>query len=300
MRRPAQQPFNPAARTAWAHPYRGVAGLGVFYNDGGTTPAPTVPAGNTPTPADLAARAPQTPPSPPAPLTQRISPDNADVLIDKDTGQPMTQGKLSQLMTKQFEKSKRSVYREMAEAAGIPFDPDNFDPDTFGKLLKDAQEARQQALTEEQRRAEELQRQQQSLESEQTRLNQERAQVEEARRALAREQALIRLGALDVVDDQGQVTAPNLQDALAMLERDLRDTPDADAAALTTAAEALKKRRPELFGAATAPQTLPPAPSGGPAGGNAPRQPAASSKDAVKDEARKWANRLGYGNSSAA
>lgn len=287
MRRPAQQPHSPTARTAWAHPYRGAFALGVFYNSGGEPPAPAAPS-----PADLAGRPAPQPPAgqtPSAPLTQRISPDNGDVLIDKDTGQPMTQGRLSQLMTRQFEKSRRNAFREMAEAAGIPFDPDNFDADAFGKLLKDAQAARQQALTEEQRRAEELQRQQQTLESEQARLQQERAQVEEARRTLAREQALTRLGALDIVDEQGQVTAPNLQDALAMLERDLRDTPDADdAAALTAAAEALKKRRPELFGAAPAPQTLPPAPSGGPAGGNAPRQPSGG-KDAVKERARQMA-----------
>lgn len=298
MRRPAQQPYRPTARTAWAHPYHGVAGLGVFYNSGGPEPVtPPAPPAGAPSPADIAARAGQ---QPQAPLTQRISPDSADVLIDKDTGQPMTQGKLSQLMTKQFEKSRRSAYREMAEAAGIPFDPDTFDPATFSQLIKDAQEARQQALTDEQRRAEELQRQQQSLASDKTRLEQERAQIAEERRALAREQALTRLGALDVRDEQGQVTAPNLQDALAMLERDLRENPDADAAALTAAAEALKKRRPELFGAPAAPQTLPPAPSGGPAGGNAPRQPAASSKDAVQAEARKWADRLGYGNPNAA
>lgn len=300
MRRPAQPPSRPAA---WAHPYQGVAALAVFYNSGGATDPSTPPTPAAPTPADLAARTtpqpPTTPQTPPAPLTQRISPDNSDVLIDRETGQPMTQGKLSQLMTKQFEKSRRSAYREMAEAAGVPFDPDNFDPQSFGQLLKDAQAARQQALTEEQRRAEELERQQQTLQSEQTKLQQERAQLVEEKRALAREQALTRLGAVDVRDEQGQVTAPNLQDALAMLERDLRDTPDADTATLTAAAEALKKRRPELFGASPAPQTLPPAPSGGPAGGNAPRQPVGG-KDALREEARRRAERMGLRSSDAA
>jgi hypothetical protein len=41
------------ARTAWAHPYTGVPGIAVFYNDGGQGGAPAP----VPTPADLAARA---------------------------------------------------------------------------------------------------------------------------------------------------------------------------------------------------------------------------------------------------
>jgi chromosome segregation ATPase len=221
------------------------------------------------------------------------------VLIDKETGQPMTQGRFSQIMTKQYDKSRRSAYREMAEAAGIPYDPENFDPQNFAQLLKDAQAARQAQLTEEQRRTEELERQKQALQADRARIEQQQAELAESRRALAREQALTRLGALDVVDDQGNVTAPNLQDALAMLERDLRANPDADAAALTAAAEALKKRRPELFGAAAAPQTLPPAPSGGPAGGNAPRQPAAG-KDAIREAARERARRMNLRTDDAA
>ncbi|MFF4527003.1 hypothetical protein [Streptomyces bluensis] len=38
MRRPAHH--APASATAWEHPYRGLAGLAVFYNDGGDPPAP--------------------------------------------------------------------------------------------------------------------------------------------------------------------------------------------------------------------------------------------------------------------
>jgi len=264
-----------------------VAALGVFYNDGGQ-PGTTPP----PTPADIAARTPQ----PVAPA----APAGPDPLIDKDTGLAMTQDRFTKIMKRQYDKSRNAAYREMAEAAGLTFDPDNFNPDNFSQLLKDAQEARQKSLTEEQRRTEELQRQEQALASDKAKLEAERTQLAEERRALAREQALTRLGALDVTDDQGQVTAPNLQDALAMLERDLRDNPDADAAALTAAAEALKKRRPELFAGQAAPQTLPPAPSGGPAGGNAPRQPATSNKDTVQAEAKRWAERLGYGNPNAA
>lgn len=282
MRRPAQQPYGPTARTAWAHPYRGIRGLEVFYNDGGQGGAPAgAPTPPAPTPADLAARAGQQPPAP-------VVPGGPEPLIDKDTGLAMTQDRFTKIMKRQYDKSRNAAYRELADAAGIPFDPENFDPDSFAKLLKDAQDARQQSLTEEQRRAEELDRDKQALAADRAKIEQERTAIAQERRALAREQALTRLGALDVTDDKGQVTAPNLQDALAMLERDLRDTPDADTAAVAAAAEALKKRRPELFGTPTVPATLPPAPSGGPAAGGAPR-PNVPGKDAVKERARKMA-----------
>ncbi|MGA5670067.1 hypothetical protein ACPCTG_31875 [Streptomyces pseudogriseolus] len=284
MRRPAQHPAPTAhAAPGWAHPYTGIPAMAVFYNDGGhDNGQPPMPS-----PADLANRAPQPQPASPQPV------------IDKDTGVVMTQERFNKIMTRQYEKSRNSAYREMAQAAGIPFDPDNFDPSTFAQLLKDAQEARQAQLSEEQRRAEEIEREKQALQAEKTKAEQERAAIQAERRALAREQALTRLGALDQVDEHGNVTAPNLQDALAMLERDLRDTPDADPAALAKAAEALKARRPELFGAAPAPQTLPPAPSGGPAGGNAPRQPS-TTKDAVREAARARARAMGLRNDEAA
>ncbi|WP_052683173.1 hypothetical protein [Streptomyces sp. FxanaA7] len=242
-------------------------------------PAAPAPA-SVPTPADIAARAAQQPPAVPAAPAS-------------EPGEEMvsfTQRRLNKIMVDEKEEGRRSAYRTIAEAAGV--DPDTFDPAQFGDLLKKAEQTRQQQLSEEQRRAEELQRQTQALQTEKAKVEQGQAEIAEARRALAREQALTRLGALDQVDDQGTITAPNLQDALAMLERDLRETPDADAAAVTAAAEALKKRRPELFGSAPAPQTLPPAPSGGPASGNAPRQPAGA-KDAIQQEARKRAERMG-------
>lgn len=290
MRRPAQQQFGPTARTAWAHPYRGISGLGVFYNSGGTGTDPNTPPAPVPTPAEIAARAGQQPPVPVVPPAPAVNPGEEEVTL--------TQRRLNKRMADEKEEGRRAAYRAMAEAAGL--DPESFDPAKFGDIFKQAEAARQQHLSDEQKRAEELERQQQALHSDKGKIEQERAEIAEARRALAREQALTRLGALDAVDEQGQVTAPNLQDALAMLERDLRATPDADAATLTAAAEALKKRRPELFGTPAAPQTLPPAPSGGPAGGNQPRQPATGGKDKVNEEARKWADRLGYGNSSAA
>ncbi|MGW3383355.1 hypothetical protein ACWDCO_24605 [Streptomyces albogriseolus] len=277
MRRPAQHPARPAA-PAWAHPYTGLAGLAVFYNDGGGDGAPAVPS-----PADLANRAPHQPPA-----AQQPTDDEERVSI--------TQRRLNVIMRDEKEEGRRAAYRSIAEAAGL--DPETFDPSKFGDVFKQAEAARQQQLSEEQRRAEELERERQAVQAEKAKADQERAEIQAERRALAREQALTRLGALDVVDEHGTVTTPNLQDALAMLERDLRDTPDADTATLAAAAEALKKRRPELFGAPATPQTLPPAPSGGPAGGNAPRQPA-STKDALREAARKRAEAMGLRHDAA-
>ncbi|MCX4911812.1 hypothetical protein [Streptomyces sp. NBC_00878] len=278
MRRPAQHRLGPVARTGWAHPYTGVAALATFYNSG-TATDPAAPPAAVPTPAELAARTGQQPPAAPAvPPAPAVDPDEEKVTF--------TQRRLNVIMKDEKEEGRRAAFRQVAEAAGI--DPDSFDPARFGDVFKQAEQARQQQLSEEQRRQEEIQRQQQALQSDRQTVDSERAQIAADRRALLREQALIRIGAIDVLDDQGQVSAPNLQDALAMLERDLRDTPDAEPAAVADAAAKLKQRRPELFGTAAAPQTLPPAPSGAPAGGNAPRQPTGG-KDAVKERARKMA-----------
>jgi hypothetical protein len=291
MRRPAQHRLGPLPAPGWAHPYAGPAGLAVFYNDGGgqQPPAPAPAPAPVPSPADLAARGGQQPPAPAVPQP----------VIDRETGVAMTQDRFNKIMTRQYEKSRGAAFRELAESLGLPYDPETFDPESFKAALKQGQDARQQLLTDEQRRAEEVERQEQALQADRTRIEQQQAELAQGRRALAREQALTRLGAIDIVDDQGTVTGPNLQDALAMLERDLRDNPDADAAALATAAEALKRRRPELFGATPAPQTLPPAPSGGPAGGAAPR-PAVPEKDALKKAARERARSMGLRRDDAA
>lgn len=289
MRRPTQNPARTdLAAPGWVHPYTGLPGIAVFYNDGGGQGGGQQPPAPVPSPADLAARAPQPPATPPGPQP----------VIDRETGVAMTQDRFNKVMTRQYEKSRNAAYREMAESLGLTFDPEAFDLESFTDSLKEGQEARRQILTDEQKRTEELAKAQQAVQAEKTKADQERAEIQAERRTLAREQALTRLGALDQVDDQGHVTAPNLQDALAMLERDLRDNPDADTTALANAADALKKRRPELFGTTAAPQTLPPAPSGGPAGGNAPRQPA-STKDAVREAARKRAEAMGLRHDAA-
>lgn len=281
MRRPAQTRPGLTAARGWAHPYTGVAGLAVFYNDGGTAPVPT--------PADIAARAAQ---QPPAPVTPAPAGGDDAVLLDHGTGAPMTQGAFTKIMARENAKGRRNALREIAEAAGVPFSPDDFDVTKFAQAFKQAEAARQQALTDEQRRQEDLDRREQELQDRLAAADQRDAEIKKARRTSQLEAALVRLGAVDLEDK------PNLQDAFAMLERDLAATPDADTDAITAAAEKLKGRRPELFGT-VAPQTLPPAPSGGPAGGNAPRQPA-STKDAVTKAAHDRARRMGLRTDDAA
>lgn len=296
MRRPAQQHrLGSTPAPGWAHPYAGITEFAVFYNDGGTPAGPT-PA-PVPSPADLANRGPQQAPPPVAPPATRA--DEDPVLLDHGTGAPMTQAAFSRIMTRENRKGRMAAFRELAEAAGVPFTHEEFDVNAFGQMFKQAEEVRQAQLSEDQRKAEELKQQEETLRAERTRFQQEREQFAAQQHALVREQALIRLGAFDSRNEQGEIDTPNLQDALAMLERDLRDTPDADAATVTTAAEALKKRRPELFGTAPAIQTLPPAPSGGPAAGNAPRPPVAG-KDAVKQAARDRARSMGLRTDDAA
>ncbi|MFF8840470.1 hypothetical protein [Streptomyces sp. NPDC015130] len=131
------------------------------------------------------------------------------------------------------------------------------DAETF---VAAARQAQQDALTDEQKRTAELDRREQDLAARE--LSAAKAQRDADRRS-----ALAGLGA----------TGDDLTDALALLQVGLTD--DADAQALTAAAEALKARRPELFGTSQTPATppLPPAPGGAPAG-TPPARPSGGEK----------------------
>ncbi|WP_331746887.1 hypothetical protein [Streptomyces sp. NBC_00842] len=237
MRRPTQH-HNIPAITAWAHPYTGVAGLGVFYNDGGDgTPPGSDPAGT------------DAQPPKPAPPAQRT----------------FTQAEVEALAAKEKAQGKRSAAKEFAEKHGFTTIED---AETF---IAAARKAQDDALTEQERRERELADREAKAEA--------REKAAEAReRAANRRAVLVGLGA----------TGDDLDDASALL----RVPDDADETVLQEAADKLKARRPELFGATPPPAAaLPPAPGGAPAGGP-PRT--AATKDDVNERARKRAEDMGF------
>ncbi|RSN55625.1 hypothetical protein DMH12_15525 [Streptomyces sp. WAC 04229] len=277
MRRPAQHPARTSlAAPGWAHPYTGLPGIAVFYNDGGD-PGSGQQAAPVPSPADLANRAPQ----PPAPVLPQ---DTSQYVLDKDTGQPMTQPQFTRIMTRENNKGRNKVLRELCEAAGIPFNHEDTDVSRLTQVLKDAETTRQVQMSDDQRRTEELAAREQALADRETAAQQREAEAARRDRETRIRSVLVSLGA----------TGDDLEDAAALL----RVPDDATDEQITQAATDLKNRRGVLFGT-TAPQTLPPAPSGGPAGGNAPRQPVAG-KDAVRDAARARARAMGLRNDDAA
>ncbi|MFJ9799833.1 hypothetical protein [Streptomyces sp. NPDC101145] len=189
-----------------------------------------------------------------------------------------TQEDLDRIAAREKAQGKRSALKEFAEEHGFSSAED------AAAFIAAARQAQQEALSEEEKRRQELDRREQELAAKE-------AAAVALERAAVRRAALMKLGALG--DD--------LEDALALLERDLRDQPDADEAAVTAAAEAIKARRAGLFGAdpaaAKTPPVLPPAPAGAPAGGP-PRTPAV--KDDVKARALERARKMGYAPRDAA
>lgn len=275
MRRPAQHHLGPTASHGWVRPYTGLAGLAVFYNGPTTTappavaPAPAAPVSPpVPTPADIATRAAQQPAATPAAPPAPAGGDEQLVTVP--------QRRLNVMMKDEKDEGRRAAYRAIAEAAGI--DPETFDPSKFGEVFKQAEKARQAQLSEEQRRTEELAAREQAIQArEEATVQREVAAAERDRESKVRA-ALVRLGA----------TGDDLDDAARLITVPA----DADDQKITEAAEALQKRRAELFGGPAPAQQLPPAPSGAPAAGNAPRQPA-SGKSAITDKANARAEAMG-------
>jgi hypothetical protein len=190
-----------------------------------------------------------------------------------------TQEDLDRIAAKEKSQGERAGARKALEEFAAEHGFSNVDD--AKKFIEAARQAQEAALSEQERAQKKLQEDQQAIES-------ERQTIAAERRTLRREQALSRLGAIDATDEQGN-PIPNLQDALAMLDRDLAALPDADDQAVADAAAKLKARRPELFGATPAPQNpqMPPAPGGAPAGGPPPRQaPAGKPGDRGREMAR--------------
>jgi hypothetical protein len=246
MRRPTQHHTTPAS-TAWVHPYTGVSGLGVFYNDGGATDASDS--------ANTDGQAPK--PTPPA---QRV----------------FTQAEVESLAAKEKAQGQRAGARTALEEFAAEHGFSNVDD--AKAFIAAARKAQEDALTERQKREKDLADREAKAEA--------REKAAEAReRAANRRAVLVGLGA----------SGDDLEDAAALL----RVADDADEATLQEAADKLKTRRPELFGATPTPAAavLPPAPGGAPAG-SPPRTTA--TKDDVKERARKRAAQMGFRSTDAA
>ncbi|MFD7995504.1 hypothetical protein [Streptomyces mexicanus] len=246
MRRPTQRPGLAAAH-GWTHPYTGLAGLAVFYNDGGNPPAPV--SQDPPKPG---------PPPAPAPVPQ------------------YTQEDLERIAAKEKDQGKRAGARQALDDLAKELGFTN--PDDVKTFVAAARKAQQDALSEEERRRQELEQREQALAARE-------ASAAARERAANRRAVLVGLGA----------TGDDLEDAAALL----RVADDADEQTVREAAEALKQRRPELFGTRPAqPSQLPPAPGGAPAG--APPARTTPSKDDAKARAKALAVKMGYAKPDAA
>lgn len=240
MRRPTHHRLAPDRTTAWAHPYRRGVFSPVFYADGDPTQPPAQPS-----PADHAAQA------------QKNSP--AVEPIRDAEGVIITQERFGQNMAKERRAGRHAAIREIAEAAGIQdFNLDSFDPAAFGKIFKEADQARKAQLTEDERRAEALAQQESDLAARLAQADKREAAAARRERDTKVRAVLVTLGA----------SGADLEDAAALLRVDDDATDDA----ITQAAKELKDRRAEMFGAAPGPVPgqAPPAPSGMP-GSTMPR-----------------------------
>jgi hypothetical protein len=185
-----------------------------------------------------------------------------------------SQEDLDRIAAKEKSQGERAGARKALEELAAELGFSNIDD--AKEFVVAGRKAKQDALSEQERREQEVaEREKKAADLI------DRAEARE--RAAIRKDALVRLGA----------TGDDLEDAAALL----RVADDADDQAVREAAEALKERRPELFGAQRTPPALPPAPGGAPAGGS-PRPGA--SKDDVKDRARKRAEQMGFRRTDAA
>ncbi|MFC9891430.1 hypothetical protein [Streptomyces pilosus] len=129
MRRPAHRP-GPTAAPGWAHPYTGIPAMAVFYNDGGTPPAPVDP----PKPG---------PPPTPTPVPQ-FTQDDLDRIAAREKAQGQRAG-------------ARQALEDLANELGFT------NPDDVKTFVAAARKAQQDALSEEERRRQELEQREQEL-----------------------------------------------------------------------------------------------------------------------------------------
>lgn len=222
-------------------------------------PAPAAPA---PTPADLAAR----------------HAAKADDPGDVEEQVTVTQKRLSLMLTREKDQGRQAALRALATDAGL--DPDTIDATQIKQILAEGKALKDAQLSDEQRREADYTQREQAIAAKEAETAKALAAAQAQLAAAHRTSALLGLGA----------SGADLEDALALLDKALKDTPSADAEAVAEAAKDLQKRRPGLFGT---PEPIrrtatPPAPSGSPAGGPPQRQtPVGKPGDAGRDMARR-------------
>lgn len=192
-----------------------------------------------------------------------------------------TQEQVAALAAKEKSQGERAGARRALEEFAAELGFSNIDD--AKAFVEEGRKAKEAAMSEQERR-------EQALADRERQLAEREAAAVARERIANRRAVLVGLGA----------TGDDLEDATALL----RVADDADEQAVAEAAEALKERRPELFGARQAetpavpvPST-PPAPGGSPAGGPPPRVPA--TKDDTKARARAMAIKMGYARPDAA
>lgn len=173
------------------------------------------------------------PPKPKPPASPRPGTAEGELIVNREW--------LESKLTVEKDAGRRNGNQRLA--ADLGFD----DVNGLRKFIEDQQAAAKAQLSADERRAQELQEREQQI-------------AEREARAVAREHVASRRAVLVSLGAIGD----DLDDATALLRVD-NDATDAD---LTAAAEALKARRPELFGARTPePSATPPAPTGLPSTG---------------------------------
>lgn len=173
----------------------------------------------------------------------------ADSEVIRIDGKDWKVGDLKKIAATEKRQGKRAGQREVLEALGVE------DVDAAKKIIDAAREQQRKDETEAERKTREAEESRSTSER-------ERAEAREEKRTAALERALVRRGVAD----------EDLDDAVTILGKKL--AADADAEAIAEEADALKTRRPELFGAEEAAPTRRPAaqiPPGRPAGRPRPK-----------------------------